>query len=322
MTKNSKSKQANLRKAVARLEQRIGDGGKLRASMLTSPHQYLIAMRDPFHPEAAGVKLPDFDGNPSFTVASKDVFLLRVNDAGYGGGYIQFGTSGRNQVQALEANAGATVDMNGGTAHAWSDYTSGLLNPGNSVASRMIAGGLKISNLLSIAGNQAAQGRLLIAPVSNAAVYNTRYLTESLLRKQPGAMVIPLAALASSAVPVVCLTRPLDPSAHCYFPPGLHLTGVADNDPQFLSFAFLIVGAPALSLPLEVEMVAHWEVLPVLANAVLTTPGVESSTKVMETAVNEGQLQEPVQFGPENSPVMRQAAKTSRSSFLRMGSKG
>lgn len=322
MTKNSKSKQANLRKAVARLEQRIGDGGKLRASMLTSPHQYLIAMRDPFQPEAAGVKLPDYDGNPSFTVASKDVFLLQVNAAGYGGGYIQFGTSGRNQVQALEENAGATVDMHGATAHAWSDYTSGLLNPSNSVASRMITGGLKISNLLSIAGSQAAQGRLLIAPVSNAAVFNTRYLTESLLRKQPGAMVIPLAALATSAVPVVCLTRPLDPSAHCYFPPGLNLTGVADNDPQFLSFAFLIVGAPALSLPLEVEMVAHWEVLPVLANAVLTTPGVESSTKVMETAVNEGQLQEPVQFGPENSPTMRQAAKTSLSSFLRVSSKG
>jgi len=315
MTKNSKTKQAKLRQAIARLEQKIGGGAMHRTSMLTSPHQYLIAMRDPFHPEAAGVKLPDYDGNPSFTVASKDVLLVEVNATGYAGGYLQFGTTGRNQVQALPANAGPSTDMFGGNAHAWSDYTSGLLSSSNSVASRLIAGGIKISNLLSIAGSQAAQGRLLIAPVSNAAVYNTRYLTESLLRKQPGAMVIPLAALAASAEPVVCLTRPLDPSAHCYFPPGLNLTGVADNDPQFLSFAFMVVGAPSLSIPLEVEMVAHWEVLPILANAVLTTPGVQASHKVMEEAVNEGQLQDPVMFGPEFSSRVRQHKLPQRSSL-------
>jgi len=274
------------------------------SGLLSNPRQYVLAVIDPFAPEAVGVKLPDFDGNASFTVTSRDDLSISVNAVGAAGALLQFGASGRNQTQSITATATQFTTV-GAQNSAWSDYTSGMLASTNSVASRMISGGIRISNILSLAGATAAQGRLIIAPLPNYTVYNTGTFTESSIRKLPGSVVIALAALAASSEPVCCYSRALDPSAYSYVQPGYTLTGTANDDPQFTSFVLMIVGAPANTTPLIVEMVAHWEALPVLAQAALTSPAMRSSQRVMEEAHNISEVMEPIvshgpHFGPDN----------------------
>jgi hypothetical protein len=260
---------------------------------LISPARYLQALKDPFSEISSGVKVPDFDGNPSFTLASKDVAQFTTDAAGYAGGVIVYGGPTRAFYYSASNTAG-TITLSGGSSVAWSDQTSGLLTTSNAYSARLVAGGFRITNLLSLAGNTPASGRLIVAPVSNVQYFSTGSFTESALRKIPGCMVIPLAALAASHLPVIGVTRPLDPSAFCYLPVNRSFSGVANDDPQFTSFLWMVVGAPASTTILECETAAHWEVLPVLTNAVLTTAGTTSSYSTLERAFN---------WAQENSPL-------------------
>lgn len=275
---------------------------------LSNPRQYVLAVLDPFAPEAVGVKLPDFDGNASFTVTSRDDLSISANALGAAGVLLQFGVSGRNQTQSITATSTQFTTVGAANA-AWSDYTSGMLSSTNSVASRMISGGIRITNILSLAGTTAAQGRLIIAPIPNYTVYNTGTFTESSIRKLPGSTVISLAALAASSEPVCCYSRALDPSAYSYVQPGYTLTGIANDDPQFTSFVLMVVGAPASSTPLIIEMVAHWEVLPVLTQAALTTPAMRSSQRTIEEAHNISEVMEPITVGPIGPENRRQSLR-------------
>jgi len=265
---------------------------------LISPARYLKALQDPFAESSAGVKVPDFDGNPSFTLASKDVGTFTTDSAGYAGGAIVYGAPYRAFVTSA-SNTSGTITLTAGTATPWTDQASGLLTSSNAVSTRMVAGGFRLTNLASLAGSAPASGRMIIAPVSTSQYYSTASFTESTLRKIPGCLVVPLAGLAASHVPIVGLSRPLDPSAFCYETPGRNFTGLGNDDPQFVSYLWMVVGAPNSTTILECETVAHWEVLPSLANAVLTTAGATSSYTTLERAFN---------WAQENSPVSWESA--------------
>lgn len=257
--------------------------------------RYLASLLDPFAATSAGVKLPDFDSNPSYTVASKDVVQITTDTYGYAGGVFWQGISGRKWTVSA-SNTGGTVTLTGGTNYNWNDANSGLLTVANCNGIRLVTGGIRLTNLLSVSGNNAASGRLILAPLSNAQVYDTASFAEGDLRKQPGCMVIPLAALAASSAPVEAVAAPLDPSAFCYVGSNRTPTGVANDDPQFTSFVYMIVGAPASSILMEVECVANWEALPMISNATLCTPGVESSTTILEKAFNWVQTNNPISW--------------------------
>jgi hypothetical protein len=256
--------------------------------------KYLSALKDPFAENVCGVKIPDFDGNPSFTLASKDVLQIITDSSGYAGGALIYG-SARNLVVSASNTVGV-ITMTGGSPSTWTDVSTGLLQTSNANASRHVAGGFKMTNLLSLAGSNPASGRLIIAPVSTFQFYNTGSFTESTLRKLPGCVVIPLAGLAASNVPVFGSVRPLDPSAFTYTAPNRVYSGVANDDPQLTNFFYMVVGAPASSSIIEIETVAHWEVLPTLTNAVLSTVGTASSYSTMEAAFNWAQENNPISW--------------------------
>lgn len=257
--------------------------------------RYLASLLNPFAPTSAGVKLPDFDSNPSFTLASKDVVQISTDSYGYAGGVFWVGISGRKWTTSA-SNTGGTVTLTSGTNYDWNDSNSGLLSGSNCNGVRLVTGGIRLTNLLSASGSNAASGRLIIAPLSNAQVFDTATFVEGDLRKQPGCLVIPLAGLAASSAPVEAVAAPLDPSAFMYVNPNRSPTGVANDDPQFTSFVYLIVGAPASSMLLEAECVANWEALPMISNATLCTPGVESSTSTLEKAFNWVQTHNPISW--------------------------
>jgi len=300
MAKKNKSKNKSQGQLVTSLNKLAGALKTPKTTFVSNPRKlvppgrYLQALRFPFADQSAGVKIPDYDGNPSFTVASKDVIQISTDSAGYAGGVLQFGTPSRVALTSFSNTAG-TITLTGGTATAWSDYSGGVLSGSNSIAARVVAGGFRITNLMSLAGSSPAAGRLIIAPVSNLQLFNIASFTESTLRKLPGCMVVPLTALAASCEPVYGITAPLDPSAFCYNSTSRILSGVANDDPQLLSYLYMVVGAPpSPNTALEIEMMCHWEALPQLVNAVLCTVGIESSNSTLEKAFNWVQQHNPI----------------------------
>jgi len=262
---------------------------------LSDPKAYIRALLNPFSPNAAGVKIPDFDGTPSFTLCSKDIFAISTNSVGSACGFLSYITPVRRNIVGTATTAVATLTT-GAVWSSWSDY-SGLLSTAQTSAVRVVAGGFRITSNMSSAGLQAAQGRIVIAPIPNGLFYDTATATEAQLRKQKGAVVIPLSALTMSNQPVQGATRPLDPSAYCYLSADYLLTGVGNDDPQNLGFVYFVVGAPVtLDSFLEVEMVCHWEVLPRLDNATLVTPGVASSHSTIDEAMNVSQTSDPIDW--------------------------
>jgi hypothetical protein len=172
---------------------------------------------------------------------------------------------------------------------------------------RVVAGGFRISNLLSLAGTNPAAGRLVIAPVPNSTtvpLYTAGTYTEATLRKQPGCIVIPLAGLAASNHPVVGITAPLDPSAMCYTPANQTFTFVANDGPNMLSFVYIVTGAPVSLAVLEVEQVSHWEVLPRMVYASLATESIESSYTILDRAANWFSSQDPISWAETAASVL------------------
>jgi hypothetical protein len=262
---------------------------------LSDPKAYIRALLDPFNPTSAGVKIPDFDGTPSYTLCSKDIFSISTNAVGSACGFFGFVTPVRRNLVGTATTTTGTLTT-GSTWASWSDY-SGLLATTQASATRVVAGGFRITSNMSAAGLQAAQGRIIIGPISNGLFFDTATVTEAQLRKQKGSVVIPLSALTMSSKPVQGATRPLDPSAYCYLGPDYTLTGVGNDDPQLLGFVYLVVGAPVtLDSFLEVEMVCHWEVIPRLDNATLVTPGVASSHSTIDEAMNVSQTEDPIDW--------------------------
>lgn len=278
---------------------------------LTPARKYLDAIRDPFHPSSAGVKVPDFDGNPSYTLAAKDAYQITTDVNGAAGGVCVFGFP--YYASSTGSVAAGTVTLNGGAVRAWSDYT-GLLATTTCVAQRTVCGGLRFQNLMSLAGTNAAQGRLIIAPVSEpnvAALISVGVTyTESSLRKMPGAMVIPLAALAASHIPVVCSSAPLDPSAMCYVASSTSLQLLYNDSPNHVNFVYLVVGGPASQAVLEVEQVGHYEALPQLAYGPLATESIEADPGIMATAFNWISRQDPIEWGHIASRAYTAASST------------
>jgi hypothetical protein len=271
--------------------------GSMRPTLMT-PMRYIQALQNPFHPESAGAKIPNFDGTPSFTYASKDLFTVSSDAAGYSGGALYFFSPfTRNYVTT---NTAGNFVLNGATQTPWSDSTA-LLSISNITAQRVVAGGLKITNLLSLAGTNPASGRLVIAPVSSAQL-NALVLTvgapftEATVRKLPGAMVIPLAALAASEDPVFGLSGPLDPSSFAYLNPtaGPSTNNINANN---VCYVYTVTGAPNSVNILEIEMVCHWEILPVFANATLCTAGIQSNAGIIDRAMDFMQTHDLISFG-------------------------
>jgi len=257
-----------------------------------------MPLRTPFQPQLRS-KVPDFDGNPSFTVASKDLYNITTDANGAAAGVIQFGYGITRNFNAASIVAGVAT-LYGGAFSSWDDYT-GMISSTAASASRVVTGGFKLNNLLSLAGTTAASGRMVIAPIGNFAAVTLESsgggtFTEATLRKQPGCIVIPLAGLAASHHPVVGSTAPLDPSALCYTKAAQALTTVGNDGPNMLNFIYLITGAPASVAAVEVEQVCHWEVLPTLAYGSLASDPIESSATIMDRAVNWFSQQDPIRW--------------------------
>jgi len=276
---------------------------------LIASARYLQALQNPFHADVAGVKVPDFDGNLSFTVASKDLFSISSDANGYSGGAIvYFDPAIRNVVSA--SNTLGAVTLNLGTLTAWTDFT-GQLAVTQAIGSRLVAGGFRITNLMSIAGTAAASGRLVIAPISEvmlSALLAGGTYTEALLRKQPGCLVIPLSALAAAEDPVVGYTGPLDPSAQNYIGTNIVLLPNVDQ-PNFVNFIYLVTGAPPSIPILEIESVAHWEALPNLTNGSLVTAGIVSDISMMDRAYNYMQTTDAITWAGKAYNFVAQASE-------------
>jgi hypothetical protein len=294
--KNNGKAQGETSRAIARaLKKNQGvspPGGRTFGykTKLIPASRYINAIRNPFSAEAAGVKVPDFDGNPSFTVASKDLYTIATNSDGNAGWIMNFGFPSSRNVVAASITTPGVVTIYNGTTTAWTDYT-GLLSATNSVTSRSVVGGFKINNLCSLAGSTAAQGRLVIAPVSaNLANYiintNASTYSEAQLRRMPGAMVIPLASLAASGKPVWGISGPLDPTALTYFIPGISISTSYNDCPNNIAYMCVVIGGPASTSILEVEQITHWEALPQLATGSLATSGTTISYAALEQAMN------------------------------------
>jgi len=288
----TKQKKANKKKnaTIRRLKSKLSPAGK-----------YFNAIVDPFHPDSSGVKVPDFDGTPTFTLASKDIFSVSSDASGYIGGILFYGQADARYIAPATLTSGTITYGNGTGSVAWSDYTSGLLSTANATTCRCVAGGFKITNLLSLAGSTAASGRLVIAPISSSLatkiVSASGSYTEATLRKQPGAQVIPLAALAASSSAVTGVTGPMDPTGLCYIQPDFTFTTAYNDQPEFVQYAYIVTGAPASVSTLEIETVTHWEVCPVMSNGSLCTPAIESSTGMMDKVMNYLQEADLIQWG-------------------------
>jgi hypothetical protein len=287
-------------------------GPNMSRPALGDPRRYKLAMIDPFNNNAKGVKVPDFDGNPSFTLRSYETFTITTDANGAACGCFQFATPVRRSVTAT-VTAGVGNLTTTPVSSNWSDYSgAGLLAATSSNASRLVAGGFKIESIMNLAGATPAAGKMIIAPVPNSLLFDTSSFSESDLRKAIGSRTIPLAALTASSLPVVGSTRTLDPSALCYLATSYNLTGVANDDPQFLSFVYLVIGAPVSQAILQVDMVAHWECLPTLPLSTLATVGVRSSAAILDEVANMSQQSDTMYWGTNWSDYMPSATTLGR----------
>lgn len=248
---------------------------------------YETAVIDPFDPRALGAKVPDFDSNPSYTICSKDLWTITADANGFAGNVLFFSTPQVRNVGTSSITGGNFAF--GGSRFGWSDL-GGTISTTTVSGIRLVGGGLRISNLLSSAGSTAASGRLIIAPASastlTALVIGSGSVSESTARRLPGAKVYSLASLASSSDSPVGHSGALDPSAHCYVIPTMDLTSTANDFPNHMGYILLVVGVAAGSTCIEVEQIAHWEVLPTPASASLANGSAMASVSMLERVSN------------------------------------
>lgn len=248
---------------------------------------YEAAIADPFSSRAVGAKVPDWDSRYSASWRSSEFLNVTTDTYGYACTVVRFSNPGILYTRT-SSNAGGTFNLNAGADGSWSDSLNVLASSDSAaVAVRPVAGGVK---LVPLVNSTTATGRVYVVPMEEHSIIrwknNVVGYSESVFRRAQGSKTYSLNGLVDSPK-VVFTASPCDPTCHVYVPTSTsYVNGAFGSFANMIGVAIVVVGAPASTTVLDLEVIGHWEFLPGMAYEGLAGQAESYNPGVMERVAN------------------------------------
>lgn len=229
-------------------------------------HPYALARLDPFNPNAAGAKVPDFDNNPSCAASFRMQASFTANASGNMARVITFWPNETYKDCAWDTTnlrwympsaSGVSLPQTGQMFSGW-DECVGLRIVGAGIQFRSPLNGNNVSGRVSFVPMSLSEIRLF-----NGIAVNGGY-SPSEFQVRKGAQTKDLSQLVAGSE-VTFVSSALDPTAFIYTDPAqslFSLTMDSGDSPNILGLVVCIEGAPANVTVLDATIIVHYEWLP------------------------------------------------------------
>lgn len=284
-TTAAKSRAARKRAARAARNSRVLNPERVLQDEPQQVLAYRAARRNPFLPEAAGAKVIDFDNNFSSTCRSDYERTFPAVAATFTSGFVQptRTNSSSNGVAtwivtdaASSTSSDTVLDFTHVNCTTFDEAAStGPIGTTLCSEARMVGGGVRFEYR---GADSVCSGELTVAPITQNQfqTYAWNSATEvsvSLLRKVPGAIVVPLSTLKNSSAVMRFVS--LDYTSYTYCSGAIQNTG-------WTGVCYAVSGGPSATGYLRATCVAHWEMIPRGLNLAGATPPAKPSPRAIE----------------------------------------